>query len=235
MIARPIFKTLVLAGCCAAAAAPAFAQRGATYNESSFRVHAGVFEPQGDSSYFDDTEDLFDGDPKDLRDPIGGIEYRLGLTRHVALAFGLDAWSGDTTQSYTDFVDNGNDRIRHDQSLDIASATVGVVFRFAPDAPVRPYVGVGGGLYSWRLEEKGDFINFNTPRLDIFNARLKSDGVAGGAYVLAGLDVPVSDRVSLFAQGKWTEAEDDLDQDFEGFGKIDLSGRQVTAGISWNF
>lgn len=233
MIARSTVRTVLLAGLLAAAASPAFAQR--YYNQSSFRLHAGIFEPQGDSRYWDDNRDLFTGEAEDLRGPIGGLDYRWGLTPHVGLLFSVDAWNGDTTQSYLDFEDDRGDRIRHDQNLDVASVTAGVVFHFAPDAAVNPYVGIGGGLYSWRLEETGDFIDFNTPRLDIFTARLKSDGVAGGAYVLAGLDIPISQRVSLFAQGKWTEAEDELDQDFEGFGKIDLSGRQVTAGISWNF
>lgn len=234
MIVKTSAKTLLLAGLLAAAS-PAFAQHDPYWHDSSFRVRAGLFTPDLKSSYWDDNRSLFTGDPKDIKSSFGGLDYRWGLGRHVGLLFSLDGFSGDTTQSYRGFVDDRGDRIRHSTKLDLSSATAGVVFELAPDAAVRPYVGAGGGLYSWQLRERGDFIDVNSPHLDIFTATLKSDGVTAGGYVLAGIDVPVSPHVSFFGEGKWSHAKDTLDRDFEGFGKIDLSGTQVAAGISWNF
>ena len=57
--------------------------------------------------------------------------------------------------------------------------------------------------------------------------------MAYGGYWLAGLDVPISRDLSLFAEGRWTKVDDELDKDFEGFGKLDLSGREVSLGLSW--
>ena len=70
-----------------------------------------------------------------------------------------------------------------------------------------------------------------------WNARVKQairdSREIGTRYLLAGLEAPITRNVSLFAEGRWTKVEDTLKDDFEGFGKLDLSGRQLTAGISW--
>lgn len=230
---KPIAKALLLASV-VLAAAPAFAQR--LPRENAFRVHAGLFTPDGNSDYWDDNRAQFsNGDAGELEGAILGADFRWGVGRNVSLLFSVDSYGGDTTRSYLDFEDNRGNRIRHDARLDIASATAGVVFQFAPDAAVRPYVGIGGGLYAWQIEEEGDFINFNTPNDEIFTARLASEGVAPGGYVLAGLEVPISRSVALFAEGKWTSVEDELDEDLENLGDIDLSGQRISAGLSWSF
>jgi opacity protein-like surface antigen len=223
------------------ASVPAWAQhhsyheRRAYERDGAFRLRVGSFRPDGDSQYWDDKRIDFTGDPSDFENASIGADYLLSLNPHFGVLFSGSYFQGDTTQSYRDFVDNRGDRIRHDTRLDIGSFTGGLMFNLTgPDAPIIPYVGVGGGLYSWRLEESGDFIDFNTPHRDIFTANLKSDGVAFGHYFLAGLEAPITRRVSVFAEGRWTRVDDDLNGDFEGFGKLDLSGREVAAGISWN-
>lgn len=231
MIARNV-RTLVALGGLLVAAAPAFAQRGYPEREGSFRARLGAFAPQGDSEYWDDSENLFTGDASDLESASFGLDYLLPLNRHLSLAFAGSIFSGETTQSYLDFEDNFGDRIRHDTTLDIASATVGLVFHFTgPEAVISPYIGVGGGAYPWNLQESGDFIASNN---DIFSATLESEGVAFGYYGVVGLEAPITRRVSLFAEGRWTQAEDELSDDLEGLGDIDLSGREFAAGISWN-
>jgi opacity protein-like surface antigen len=231
---------LVLAGLLIASV-PAWAQhhpyRERSYHErdGAFRLRVGAFRPDADSEYWNDKKLDFTGDASDFEDASVGADYVLSLNRNVGVMFSGSYYQGNATQSYRDFVDNRGDRIRHDTTLDIGSLTAGLVFNLTgPDAPISPYVGAGGGLYSWRLEESGDFIDFNTPHRDIFSANLKADGVGFGYYFLAGLEAPITRRVSVFAEGRWTKVDDDLNGDFEGFGKLDLSGREVAAGISWN-
>jgi len=203
------------------------------YRDGEFRIRFGAFRPQGDSQYWHDKELDFTGTAADMEGGSGGIDYLLGLNNHLSLIFSGDYYEGNNTQSYRDFLDNFGHRIRHDTTLSIASATVGVVYHFTGrHAPVSPYIGAGGGGYFWRLEERGDFIDFDHNN-DIFSSNLKSDGTAFGGYLLAGLEAPITRNVSLFAEGRWTKVEDTLKDDFEGFGKLDLSGRQLTAGISW--
>ena len=95
------------------------------------------------------------------------------------------------------------DPARHD--LGIGSATVGVVFHLLPrGAAIQPYVGGGGGAYVWRLQERGDFIDFESAGDPIFSARLTSNGTAFGYFGLVGLKAPITRNVSIFAEGRWT-------------------------------
>lgn len=215
--------------------APAWAQRGSYERDGAFRLHLGSFRPDADSEYWDDKAREFSGDAGDFENLSVGGDYLLSLSRHVGLLFSGSYYQGDTTQSYLDFVDNRGDEISHDTTLDIGSLTAGVVFSFTgPDAPVIPYVGAGGGFYSWRLEEDGDFIDFHSPRHDVFFSNPTADGVAFGGYWMVGLEAPITPRMSLYGEGRWTRAKDTLGGDFEGFGDLDLSGREFVAGISWN-
>jgi opacity protein-like surface antigen len=218
-------------------AAPAFAQGGRYYagREDAFRLHLGDFVPDGDSDYWRDKEADFTGSVDDFENLSFGLDYLLPLGDRLNLVFSGSFFQGDTTNAYRDFEDNFGDRIRHDTTLEIASGTVGLLFYFTPPtAAVQPYVGVGGGAYPWRLEEDGDFIDFGSPSRPIFSATLESDGVGFGFYGLVGLEAPITHRVSIFAEGRWTQVDDDLSGDFEGFGKIDLSGRELAVGLSWS-
>jgi hypothetical protein len=219
-------------------AAPAFAQGQRRYSperEGAFRMHLGAFQPDGESEYWTDKEEDFTGTVDDLDNATFGLDYLLPLNSRLSLIFTGSVYEGDTTNSYRDFEDNFGDRIRHDTTLEIASGTAGLVFHLTGrDVAVQPYIGGGAGAYSWRLEEDGDFIDFDSPDLDIFNARLESEGIAFGYFGLVGIEAPITPRISIFAEGRYTKVDDDLSDDFEGFGKIDLSGRQFSAGISWN-
>jgi hypothetical protein len=217
-----------------AVAAPASAQRGYYERDGAFRLRLGLFTPDGESEYWDDKALDFTGDAQDLENASLGADYLLSLGPRASLIFSGSFFEGDTTQAYLDFVDNFGDRIRHDTTLEIGSLSAGFVFHLLPGGAIQPYVGVAGGLYSWRLEEAGDFIDFGPDPPEIFNATLESDGVVLGWSGLVGLEVPVGRRISLFGEGRWTQAEDELSGDFENFGDIDLSGREVVAGISWN-
>ena len=233
MKSKALRMTLALAGLLLAVT-PAWAQqrRGFYEREGAFRVHLGDFQPEGDSEYWDDVERDFTGGVDDLENVSFGIDYLLPLNRNFSLMFSGTGYAGDTTQSYRGFVDNFGDRIRHDTTLGIASATVGVVVHpFGSDAPVSPYIGAGGGSYFWSLEEEGDFIDNND---DVFFATFKDEGVAFGYYYLVGLEAPITRRMSIFGEGRWTQVDDELSDDFEGFGDIDLSGRMFVVGLSWN-
>lgn len=202
--------------------------------EGEFRIRLGAFQPDGDSEYWDDVRDEFTGSIDDFENADFGAEYLLPLGNHLSLNFGGSIYEGDSTQAYRRFVDNRGDRIRHDTTLDIASGTVGLLYHITgPGAALQPYVGFGGGAYWWQIEESGDFIDLGAASRPIFNANLKSDGVAFGHYWLVGLQAPVTRRVSLFAEGRWTRVKDNLSGDFEGFGDIDLGGREFAAGVSW--
>lgn len=215
-------------------AAPASAQYG-TVRDHTLRVRAGLFEPDGESEYWEDTADLFTGAPEDFEDTLLGFDYRMGLGDHLALLVSASGYEGEDERHYLDFVDARGNEIFHDAQLDVTSLTAGLVLRLSPRKALSPYVGAGGGLYSWELSEVGDFIDFGSPGLDIFRAAFEDEGDTFGWYLQAGLEVNLAYGWGLFAEGRWHDAEDELGDDFEGFGDLDLSGREIAAGVAWTF
>ncbi len=228
-----------------AAALPAAAQpgrhgqrRGYRHDppDHALRVRLGGFVPEGDSQYFEDKALDFTGEAEDLEDVSFGLDYRLEATPHLSLLFSGTIYEGQNDQHYIDFTDDRGDEIEHTTTLEISSLTVGAVVHLAgPEAAVRPYLGAGGGLYSYRLEESGDFIDFTPPPPEVFAGTFEARGETFGYYLLAGLEVPVGRSVAFFAEGRWQDAEDELEDDFEDFGDLDLSGRDVSVGITWRF
>ena len=218
------------------AAAPAVAQRRHDPVDHALRVRLGGFVPEGDSQYFDEKALDFSGEAEDLEDISFGLDYRLEATPYLSVLFSGTFFEGQNDQHYLDFTDELGNDVEHTTRLEISSLTVGAVVHLArPDAAVRPYVGAGGGLYSYWLEESGEFIDFNPPPPEIFDGTFEAQGDAFGYYLMAGIEVPVSRNVAFFAEGRWQDAEDELEDDFEDFGTIDLSGRDISAGITWRF
>jgi opacity protein-like surface antigen len=151
--------------------------------------------------------------------------------------FSGDAYGAEEDLAYRDFGDERDRDIFHTTTLDIASLTAGLTFNLTGrGAAVVPYLGVGGGVYFWNLEESGDFIDFGDPDdLVIFTGTFDESGEALGWYWLAGVEVPLGAQWAFFAEGRWHQVEDELAGDFAGFGDLDLSGRQINGGFSWRF
>ncbi|MFP3942036.1 MAG: outer membrane protein [Thermoanaerobaculia bacterium] len=220
----------------AGSAVPASAQYYG--GDHTIRFHGGLFEPDGESEYWEDAEAIFTGDASEFEDAILGFDYRMGLGdgQRLGLLLSVSGFEGQDDREDLRFVDSQGFPIIHEATLEVTALTAGVTFNFAPRAAVQPYVGVGGGYYLWDLEESGDFV-FQGPEFDeIFTATFQDDGATLGYFWLAGVEVPVGPSWSLFAEGRWHRAEDDLGgPDFEGFGDLDLSGRAISGGVSWTF
>ncbi|HEX2253112.1 MAG TPA: outer membrane beta-barrel protein [Thermoanaerobaculia bacterium] len=215
--------------------APAWAQARYVGTDNAFRVRLGLFEPEGDSQYWDDKQIDFTGEPADFENVSLGADFRLGLAPFASLLVSGDVYSGEEDQSYFDFVDDLGVPITHTTTLDIASVTGGVLLHGPRHWAVIPYAGAGGGFYFWSLEESGDFIDFFPSQPEIFSATFEDSGEAVGYYWMAGLEVPVGMRWSFFGEARWQQVEDELGGDFADLGDLDLSGRQISAGASWRF
>lgn len=205
--------------------------------DNQVRFRLGLFTPEGDSEYWRDKDRDFTGAAaSDLEDAVGGLDYVWNTHSHLSFMLSGDFYEGRSNASYRCCVDNLGDEIIHRATLEITPLTAGLVLHLAPESsPVIPYVGAGGGAYVWQLTESGDFIDFSQPNRPIINGRLEANGTALGYYALAGLEVPFSRNFAFFVEGRWHRADDDLGDDFEGFGKLDLSGRSVTGGLAWTF
>lgn len=206
------------------------------YIGSSFRVQLGEFQPDADSTYWDDVARDFTGSPGGFEDTSFGVAYLHPLGERLSLHVAGSFYEGIESQAYIAFEDQFGGDILHTTELEIASLTVGLLYKLTGrDAAIVPYVGAGGGVYSWRLTEFGDFIDFDTAGLEIFNDFFQQEDEDLGYYFLAGVDVPLAETWSIFAEARWDDAEGELAGDFRGLGDLDLSGRSYSAGLSWRF
>jgi opacity protein-like surface antigen len=218
-----------------ALALPAAAQPYGPRTDNELRFRLGLFTPDADSTYWLDSFDVFTGNGDDFEDAQVGADFRYGLTPRSGLLFSADVYEGQVDQAYRDYVDEDNFDILHTTTLDVVSLTAAYTHDFAgPRATVVPYLGIGGGVYFWDLEESGDFIDFaGAPT--IFATTFQDDGETLGWFWLAGLKFNMSPQWDLFVEGRWTDADDELSGDFDGLGKLDLSGRTISGGFAWKF
>jgi opacity protein-like surface antigen len=218
------------------AATYASGSRGHWGEDQVFRFDLGSFEPRGDSVYWDDKEFDFTTSAEEFDDVEFRVEWIRFLTDRLGLAVAASGYEGGSTAEYLRFEDQFGNAIRHTTELEINSLTLGLLVHLAQrDRALVPYVGIGGGLYSWTLSEFGDFIDFSTADLEVFNDFFYDEGDALGYYWRIGLEIPIAQNWAVYVENRWQRVDDELGSDFEGLGKLDLSGETVSAGLSISF
>ncbi len=201
------------------------------FEQGEFRLRLGLYDLRGSSNFWDDNALVFTGGPGDLQDVVVGGDLLWSINPNLSLMFSGEYYEGTTTQFYRD---PALSDLGHETSLLITPLKVGLlIYPAGRRAPVIPYLGGGGGLYWWRYEESGNFWDFTFA--EVTHQSYTADGVTAGYFFVAGLEVPVRPYWSFFFEGQWQHATDTLNQDFGGFGDIDLSGTEVSAGFAWKF
>jgi opacity protein-like surface antigen len=199
-----------------------------------FRVWAGDFLPAAGGTFWNNNFANFTGGRSDFQNVIGGGDFVFHFDRYNALMVSVSGYSGSSDEAYRGFLDQNNNSIVHRTSLDISSGTVAyALYPAGTHNPVIPYLGAGIGVYGWRLREGGDFIDFSNNNT-IFSGASRESGAAPGYFFMAGLEFPVSRHVALLVDGRYTVAHANLNGEFAGFGRLDLSGGQVVGGVAFH-
>ena len=231
---RPIRTPLLIAALAALVAVPALAQRGGYGNDSpTLRLRFGEFTPRGDDDYWIDKRADFTGDADDFADDLLAVDYIQPLGPRMGLLLSAGTWEAALAQRYDRFEDPNGLGIFHTTSFELTALEAGLIWNLTDrQAVISPYIGIGGGYYDWRLVEDGEFIDFAD--LTIFDARFTESGDTFGWFWVAGLAVPLGDSWELFAEGRWSEMNDNLGGDFEGLGTLDLGGTTIAFGVGWS-
>ena len=153
------------------------------------------------------------------------------------------AWSGSRTGSeYRHFWDQDSLPIAQTTSLQRVPITASLKFYPRPrgravgnfawvPAPVAPYVGAGVGALWSEFRQVGDFVDFTSASLPVFTDNYISKSWTFTAHAFAGLEINVGPRTFVTTEARYTWAKPALGGDFEGYGRMNLSGLQVTAGF----
>lgn len=212
----------------------------------SVGLRGGMFLHRAGSEIHDFTTDQFTLERSDFQGLSLGVEGTLWLTSQLELALGLDGsrlTRRSVDREWVDF-DDGSDirqttRLRHGPSVSFG------VRWFVRDRGQRlsdfvwlpsewnAFVGMGGGVMGYRLEQWGDFVD--EAEEIIFNDRFESEGAAFFPYVSGGLEIGLTPRTSVTVESRYHWGKGDLARDFSAFEPVDLAGLRLTAGLSYRF
>jgi hypothetical protein len=226
-----------------ATAAPLSAQDGYLFGTPrlSLTVRAGAAAPAANGEIYDFMTNQLTLDRNDFTSASFGADLGVRIHPQVDLMLSIATAHSSNDSEFRDFVETNDEPIRQTTDLTRTPVTAGLKIHLMPRGrsisryayvPTRfsPYVGGGAGVMFYRLEQYGDFVDFET--LDIFTDQFESNGETFTANAFAGGDFWLATRVGLNVEARYNWAKADLNYDFSDFGEIDLKGWQLTAGIS---
>lgn len=238
-----IFATLFILGL-PLAAAEASSEPDFLFGAPKFSIgaRAGWNLARADSDVYDFFRNELTIGDRDFDAPTVGFDFAFSLNQHLDAVLGVDfAWAKATSE-FREFIGTDDLPIAQETRLFRVPLTGSLKFYLTPRGrevsqyawvPHRaaPFLGGGGGVIFYKLEQTGEFVDFMD--LSIFNATLSSVGAAPTAHVFGGLDINLNRRLFLTVEARYAWADSELQTDFLGFDPIDLTGLGVTAGVSW--
>ena len=168
----------------------------------------------------------------------------LRLKPNIDALFRVDYSYSSVASEFRDYVDMDDFPITQETMLTQVPVTAGLKFYLiSPGRQVSryawiprsfaPYVGGGAGFVWYRLEQEGDFVDFDD--LSIFTDFFISEGWSTTVQVFGGVDIKLTPRVYLSIEALYAWADAELSQSFVDFDPIDLTGLRTTAGVEFVF
>jgi hypothetical protein len=249
----------LLVGCAAVVlvATPAFAQSQSSSAPPDFllgrpRATVGIkgswFMPSAGSDFYDTVTDTLTLEKSNFRTGTFSAELGVSVTPRLDITAGVDlnnVNAASEDRENEELLANGS-RVPIQQVTELSQMnfTASAKFALLPRGrsvsrlawiprTIVPYVGAGGGIGKYNLQQNGDFVDYIDNH--IFSDTFRSSDWAPLAQVFGGTDVQVHRRVILSFEGRYTWQKGDLDPDFVNFEPIDLGGLRFGAGIHFAF
>jgi opacity protein-like surface antigen len=207
-------------------------------------VRGGYFFASAQGDIYDFLTETLTIEPNDFDAFVLGVDFAWTLHSRLDAVFGFELTRPSIDSEYREFVEENDAPILQTTRLTTVPLTASLKlyvsprgrqvsrFAFIP-AKVRPYVGGGGGVIWYRLEQFGDFVDFED--LSIFTAELQSEGWGWEAQAFAGADFRLTPKLYLTFELRYLWMDASVSGDFVGFEPIDLGGLRTTGGIGFSF
>src|ERR1700681_1399811 len=205
------------------------------------RMWVGQSTLKGRSDFWDDNFQNFDANRSKLDNPSFGFDWIDHLDRYNAFMLSGSFYLNTINDPARNVLDDSGNPLEHHLDLNTVFLTASyVLYPAGTQHHLIPYLGAGAGLYTGQLQSYRT--SFTTDDCDEdgnctteFVDSRSSNFVTFGYFALAGLEVPVSPHFALMVEGRYTEAQANLGGDFKDNSHLDLSGRQVIAGLAIRF
>jgi hypothetical protein len=172
---------------------------------------------------------------------IGG-DVGVRLAPQLDLVLGFSHAGTSVRSEFRDWVDQDDLPIEQRTRFSVTPLTAGLRYYLVPrgrqvgrfvwiPTQVTPYIGASVGAVYYSFEQTGDWVDFED--LSVFFDRLESKGWTRMAQAVGGVEVGLTPFMALVGEGRLSVASAEPERDFVGFDGIDLSGLQVTVGLSF--
>jgi hypothetical protein len=210
---------------------------------------SGWLFARADSELFSFVQRTLTLDRKDFNGPAIGADVEIMLNSRTSVVSGFEFSQKSKDSEYRDFVDNQRLPIEQTSRLRELNFSGSIKFALMPHgreisrrawvpATATPYVGAGGGLLRYEFLQYGDFIDVNTPDMEIFTDTFRSDGWTPSMHVFGGVDIKVARRIYISGEARYLFAKTtSTDSDFlqDDVDAIDLAGLKMTVGLHYMF
>lgn len=199
------------------------------------------------SDIFEFTREKYTVGSRDFDAPYVGGEVAVRVNERWDVALGVGVVQNSVSSEYRLWVDQDSLPIEQVTEFRTLPITLSAKYYFSDRGrrigrfawvpnTLTPYVGAGVGVVSYRFEQSGDFIDFDTPDNAIFYDQLTSSGEAALLRGLAGVTLSLGKQFELTGEARYDLASADLSERFfNGFEPIDLSGFRAVVGIALRF
>jgi hypothetical protein len=202
-------------------------------------IRGSWLKPAANGDLFRFVSDQLTIEKDDFETPAFITDVGFTVTPRVSVSGGVEFSRQTLSSEYRHFVDNRGAPINQRTALTQTNLSGSV--RFALLDPGRsisrlayvprtitPYAGAGAGMFFYKFQQNGDFVDFATLR--VFVDAFRSKGWTPSAHVFGGADLRIWRWLFLDVEGRYVWAHADLGADFVGFDGINLDGARFSTG-----
>jgi hypothetical protein len=218
--------------------------------KAALSVRGGLTFARAGSDWYDFVTDQLTLQKRDFRSGAIAADVGAAITPRLEVVVGVDYGSTTHGSEFRHFVDNNRLPINQTTELRHSTLTVGARFAVMPRGrelsslawiPRRfvPYVGAGGGGLWYRIQQYGDFVDFQD--FSIYSDVLESSAWTLATYVNGGADVHLTRRLYITVDARYLWADAPLGDPqlrhnpWDGFEPLDLTGLRISTGLTVQF
>lgn len=200
-------------------------------NAQSINFKAGLFYPQMNSDLWEDNLENLAFEKQDMLAGYYAAEYEHFLGRYLSFSVEGGYYKKEVYSMYRDYTYQNDDPIYQNVALETGSLELGFkIYPAGHHSKFYPYIGVSGGMFYWKYEQWGDFINFQEDTI-MENEYLETTTYSPGGSVKVGFVVRPSRNMGFSLEGRYQYVKGNLSAYFQDFEKFDLSGLSATIGV----
>lgn len=202
-------------------------------NAQSLTLKIGLFHPAMKSDLWDINMENLAFDKQDMVDKYYGMEYEHFLGNNLSFSVEGGYYEKEHYSMYRDFEYDDGSPIYQNVALKITSMEVD--FKFYPVSHRQkfyPFIGAGVGMYYWKYEQWGDFIDFEYDTV-LEDEYLETSTYTPGFNAKAGFVFRFKRKFGVSFEARYTHLQGNLSSFFEGFEKLDLGGFTFNFGVNF--